>query len=487
MKKALALILLLSIAFPVKSLGYYGDYSALFTDNYVLKVPNDLTQQAVFQNKFMVNLVPKISIDSAASAFQATYSADLFSNPSDKYALVSASSEATIDIKSEVSIEFNQVISKIEIKNNGNAAVQVNLDYDIAGKGQFSMFSPENYNNVSKNYMVVMQPDLDGQALGIIGSSLLRPSFTGLYPQDNYMLSFTTAKLGPGETLSLELKFYPFTVRKEGGTAPLYPPELFSFMSEPLIDTSGSIAAIGEATTLSEKVDAMIEAVTSIAKKSDSSFTELHNVALSSTTGFDSLDSAEYFKQLCIQNDVPCRLVIGKSEDTYYAWVKAYNGQWVDVDVQNSEKQTPSYSAYYTEPTAEFHAMPYTDDNNKAAYEGTTWIAYIGQANFLIYFLVIIVIASSGVVFVMFRRAIMAKLLAGKGMTSKPVIEINGKYEILSEAIDDAFMKEIISKIKERGGIVNLDQMAETTHFSKELLEEGIRYLIDQKFARKIA
>jgi hypothetical protein len=227
-----------------------------------------------------------------------------------------------------------------------------------------------------------------------------------------------------------------------------------------------------------------MDAVGSLPKKG-AEFSELHDVDFGASE-FDSLDASVYFKQLCINNDVPCQLVIGAKEGLDYAWVKVYNGNWVDIDAYNNEKVAPSYLSFYLEPKTEVHVMPFSDNAEQMINDGTSWISTIGQLSFLFYFIIIIVVACVAIIAFQFKKVILGKLLAKKGRIAESRLDVDGKYEVLNEDIDDPFMKEIIKRIKDKDGIVNISQLVETMHYSKELIEDGITYLAEQKFIRKV-
>jgi hypothetical protein len=302
-----------------------------------------------------------------------------------------------------------------------------------------------------------------------------------MYISPVYSPSFALSKLAAGQSFSMELKYYPLMLKTEGAAG--YPAEYYSFMDEPLISVTGTGPLSVKDGSLDEKISAMLEDVGSVVK-GNAEFSSIHDV--DATTDMDSLDASEYFKQLCIENDVPCRLVIGTADNSYYAWIRAYNGQWIDVDAYGNARQLPSYDVSYLEPLADVHTMPLADDPQKMIYDGTVWIKSLGQINFLIYFIIVIVFASAGVVIFISRKMLIKKFITKGGPVWKESGTFDGKYEVLSEEIEDSFMKEIIKKIKETEGVVNTQQMSETMHFSKELIEDGISYLLDQRFLRKI-
>ena len=484
MKKIIILLLLVSVAFSVRGLGVYGDYTPIATDNYVVKVPQELSQPSVFQNSYLVTLMPKISINDASVEFSFTPPAGAFDAAADKYAMEKIETVSDHEIYAKVSIENGIVLTEIRVRNTGSAAAKLSLAYLVKGVGEkdISVFSPENYDNKSANYLVFLQPETNGQALAVLAPTEIKPTFPGVLTGKEYPIFFSVSSIGSGQTFSMQLKFMPFLLKQEGET--VYPIDLYSFMSEPLITTSGNMLSNGASGSLDEKITAIISSVDGLSKKS-AEFSGVHDVDLSGSE-FDSLDSAVYFKQLCIQHEVPCQLVIGKKGEAYYAWVKAYNGNWVDIDAYAGAKQAPNYNIAYVEPKTELHTMPFSDDTLAMVHGGTSWIASIGQMGFLIYFIIIIVVGALGIFMVFFKKVILARLLAKKGVIGKPAAEVEGKYEVLSEEVDDTFLREIIRRIKEKDGIVNMGQLVETMHFSKQLIEEGIRYLVDQKFIKKI-
>jgi len=484
MRRVIAFILLLSVCFSIKSVGLYNDYFTLVSDNYVAGIPQDLSQQAVIQNSYLISLSPKISVDDVPLNFSTSIPTALFDNPSDKYVIENKEVVSDMDISGRISAEGDQIVSDVSVRNTGSAAVKLDLEYRLNGQDgrTFSAFSPENYNNKTGNYLVLLQLNYNGQALAVIGSQEIRPSFVGILKDTVYVLYFSVPELGAGQTFSMQLKYRPFVLKEEGTLD--YPIDLYCYMSEPLIKTAGTAPAINATGEIDEKITSMMNAVSILAKKTGE-FSGIHDVNFDEPQ-FDSLDSSVYFKQLCINSDVPCRLVIGKKDEMYYAWVKVYNGNWIDIDIQNNARQTPFYDAFYLEPKTGVHTMPLSEDAGKMLFDGTSWIASIGQTGFLIYFIIIIVIASMVIFLFQFKKVILGKLMAKKGVFNKVEAEVDGKYEVLSEEIDDPFLREIIRRIKEKDGLVKMEQLVETMHFSKELIEDGIRYLLDQKFIKKV-
>ena len=484
MKTIIAFMLVLSAAFSITNIGAYGGYSALVSDNYVLKAPADFSQPAVIQNIWEVNLVPAISIAGAIIDFPVLPVEGAFGNPAGSYLVDKRDIISDAEISAKVAIDGNQMVSDISVKNSGASKVSVDIVYTIKG-GQdkdFALFSPEEYTKAPGNYLVLLQPDYKGQALAVISSQELKPNFVNLLTSRMYAVSYTVSELEPGQTFSLQIKFYPFVLREEASSG--YPNDFYSYMSEPLIRTAGAAPAGIWSGSADDRIQSMMDAVGSLPKKG-AEFSDFHDVDFNAAE-FDSLDASVYFKQLCINNDVPCQLVIGTNEGLNYAWVRAYNGNWVDIDVYNNEKAAPSYSSLYLEPKTEVHVMPFSDNAEKMVNDGTSWIGTIGQLNFLFYFIIIIVVACAAIVAFQFKKAILGKLLAKKGRIDESRTDVDGKYEVLNEDIDDPFMREIIKRIKDKDGIVNISQLVETMHYSKELIEDGITYLAEQKFLRKV-
>jgi hypothetical protein len=474
----------MSAAFSITNIGAYNGYSTLASDNYVVGVPTDLSQPAMMQNAWSINLVPAISVDGAKVDFPLVSAEDAFKNPAGSYIVDKRDIVSEAEISAKVTIEGNQVVSDISVKNSGSKKMTLDIVYNING-GQdkdFALFSPEGYTKASSNYLVLLQPDYKGQALAVISSQELKPNFVNLFTSKVYAVSYTVSDLEPGQAFSLQIKFYPFVLREEASSG--YPNDFFSYMSEPLIKTTGATPTGIWSGSADDKIKSMMDAVGSLPKKG-AEFSDLHDVDFNAAE-FDSLDTSVYFKQLCINNDMPCQLVIGTKEGLDYAWVRVYNGNWIDIDVYNNEKVAPSYPSLYLEPKTEVHVMPFSDNAEKMINDGTSWISTIGQLNFLFYFIIIIVVACAAIVAFQFKKVILGKLLAKKGRIAESRIDVDGKYEVLNEDIDDPFMKEIIKRIKDKDGIVNISQLVETMHYSKELIEDGITYLAEQRFIRKV-
>jgi hypothetical protein len=484
MKKFLALVLMLSVAFSVKGVGAYGDYTVITGDSYVLKTPFDLSQQAVMQNMYLISLTPKITVDDAPLDFSLTQPEGIFDNPAASYVIDKRDIVSDIDVYAKASMEGSQVVVEVSVKNGGSNKVKLGVSYTVNGEQDrnFALFSPEGYTKTSSKYVVLLQPDYKGQGLAIISSQPIEPNFVNLLVTKTYILSYSISDLEPGQTFSLQVKYYPFVLKEEGALG--YPDDLYCYMSEPLIKTVGSAPTATTSGSTDDKIDAMMDTVRALSKKGGE-FSSIHDVDFGAGE-FDSLDTSVFFKQLCINNEIPCQLVIGKKDEVYYAWVRAYNGNWMDIDTYANEKTTPEYQTVYVEPKTEVHNMPFSENAEKMIYDGTSWIGSMGQVSFLMYFIIIIVIACGAVVALQFKKVILGKLLAKKGKILESTVEMDGKYEVLNEDIDDPFMKEIIKRIKEKDGIVNVGQLVEVMHFSKELIEDGIAYLVDQKFIRKV-
>ncbi len=482
MKLTIALIILMSAAFSITNIGTYNGYSTLASDNYVVGVPADLSQPALMQNEWSVNLVPEISLNGTKIDFPLVPAEDVFKNPAGGYEVDKRDIVSDAEISAKVTIEGSQVVSDISVKNSGSKEMALDIVYNIAGVQDFALFSPKGYTNTSSKYLVLLQPGYNGQALAVISSQELNPNFVNLLTSKTYMVSYTVSALDPGQTFSLQIKFYPFVLKEEATSG--YPNDLYSYMSEPLIKTAGTPPNGVLSGSVDDKITSMMDTVNGLSKKG-AGFADLHDVNFG-VSEFDSLDASVYFKQLCINNDVPCQLVIGAKDGLDYAWIRAYNGNWVDIDVYNNNKTAPSYQTLYLEPKTEVHVMPFSDNAEKMINDGTNWIGTIGQVSFLFYFIIIIAIACVAVVAFQFKKVILVRLLAKKGRIAESRTDVEGKYEVLNEDIDDPFMREIIRRIKEKEGMVNISQLVETMHYSKELIEDGITYLAEQKFIRKI-
>jgi hypothetical protein len=483
MKKIIVLLLLVAIALPIKSIAFHEERFVIATDDYVISIPQDLAQQTVIENAYNVNLIPQILFNSKSVNISLIPTAGAFDNPSDSYVIEETKIVDDLEIHEKITMDENQIVSEVSIKNNGASAGDLEFSYTVGGNGGLmALFSPTIYDNRSSKYLVAMQPAYNGRALALIASQSITPVFSEILTASDYEISFGLPKVAAGATVYTQMTFYPFILKSEETMD--YPVELYSFMSEPLVNVTGTVPSSSFTGGLDDKLTQAMELVAPFVT-SNGEFSSFHSVDLNGTN-FDSLDCSVLLKQICIANNVPCRLVIGKNGDMYYSWIRAFNGQWINVDIQNGLRQEPQYAIVYLEPQTELHVMTAEDEPKKMLLDGTMWIAAMGQLNFLVYFIAIIAVASAAVVGVTFRKDLINRLLPKRGVVTRTVVEVDGKYEILSEETDDAFLKEILYYIKDKGGTVRMDNMVESMRFSKELLEDGVRYLIDQKFVRKV-
>ncbi len=76
--------------------------------------------------------------------------------------------------------------------------------------------------------------------------------------------------------------------------------------------------------------------------------------------------------------------------------------------------------------------------------------------------------------------------MAGNDVMASPEFEPAGEYEILKERAEgDVFLKDLLQKIRESNGIVDIVKFAEEMGFSKELIKYSIIHLYEEGYIKK--
>jgi hypothetical protein len=201
----------------------------------------------------------------------------------------------------------------------------------------------------------------------------------------------------------------------------------------------------------------------------------------------NSLDFVMYFKDLCDQIDMPCKTVIGQKEGEHYAWVEAYFGEWITVDPFKETKERPvGYGIIYEQPQIKTVVIQESEDMGAAFYDGTNWLKSAGKTHALLYMVLTIIFAAVFMIILQMKLKVLSKMI-GSGRENIIIKEeAGGKYKILKEDIEDQFLKDVLLQIKEMEGAVDLDAIAEKTHYSRELVVFAVTHLHNTGYITKI-
>lgn len=475
-KITLAFILIISTVFTLENIGNYDTKYIIVGENYVAKLPQALNVPVIVNNKFLVPLNPHILINDDISTITFTIDPELVERSTDRYVFEGSSIKHDVEIFESIEMNGKSMTSKVSFRNRGNTNANIKVTYGMEFDGRAALFFPYLVDNFTKNYIVAADPSLEGNSMGIATNfdmNTLPENFENI----SSWIAGGNVRLEPGQTTEFNIVFYFFNIQKPGERN--YPIEISSFLSEPLVKTTGEVENISIDET-ADKAEELISKINQSKISGSPGFGDFRDMNLDSTT-LNSLGMSMYFKKLCAKVDVPCRLVVGKVGSESYAWVRVYDNGWVDVDPYNAVKITPTgYNIYYEEP--EFEVIVLSDEDMDQAYLGATgFLASLGQNLFLVY-LVIIVIA--GLIILAVFQLKPTKIGEYFGIERKKIIrkvEVGGEYVVLKRKIDDPFLNEVLRKVIENNGKVDIKRFANELNYSPELIRSGITYLVDRK------
>jgi hypothetical protein len=483
----LVVILLLMAAVP--AITYVGNYSGRFvlvTGSYVLQLPQNFSDSAIISGRYNVNLAPKIKVNDRTIANVISVVPDSFVNPADKFAFEDTQITDTADVLVRTEIKDKYIATATTVTSKAKMNIKLDLVFEISSSDNFVLFSPALYEKKSETYFAVLNgTSLEGPALGIITSHAIQPTYSNLASMPSYSILLSVGTLKPGESFTMSVTYRPFDLERDVQRP--YPSDITAHLQEPLIRmTDGAPLKLNftNQSTNMNKVEAILTALINTTK-AEGEFTALHDVVIGMTP-YDSLTTSSYMKQNCRAYNIPCKLVIGQKSGKYYAWIQAWTNRWTDVDPQVGLVRKPDYNAIYTEPTPELHLLDTKSDAAKALYDATLFLKSTGESPYLMY---LIIIVAAGVAFfflLQFKAGLVTKLVIRKKPERTVRLEINGKYAVLKEDIDDAFLKDLLIMVKEKDGVVDARQLAAVLHVSQELVEYQIGYLRDQGYLKRV-
>ena len=345
------------------------------------------------------------------------------------------------------------------------------------------------------NYAIVALPNSNqGPALAIVSTEQLAAGFTNLQQAQDYAINFQIQELAPGTTFQLTLTLLPFNLQSKKNTYK-FTPDLSSHLYEPLVKTNEN----PDTTLSTDNADQQLnEALSKIAllNKGTPDFTALHDAQFSSN--LDSLDTAVLMKLYCQAYGIPCRLILGKNQTTMYAWVRAFTTDWKDIDVYENKPEKPAeYTVFYEEPKLELRIAPEKEKLEESLYEATTWIKQSDGFGIVIYAIVAIFLALAGYyVFTLAKTKQTPLGLPGQSKNAQTGQEqrtpyattigvLDGTYEILKEQVSDPLVADVLSHVKQKTGVVDIDEYAIELKYSKEMVTYAVTFLIEQGFIRK--
>lgn len=480
----LAFLILIPTIVSVKNVGTYGSDFVILADGYVARVPRNLGDPVDINNHYKVTISPQILINGEIATYAPVINESHVLEPQDKYIFEAKAGNPDLDISERLEFASRQITSKVSFTNRGNKDAEISITYTLNFDKNTILFSPYFVDNSSTRYVVLANGNYYGNALGAVADFDILPPSSNFRMVNSWTFGTTIPKLKPGESVSLDVAFYPFNI--QAGNETVYPKELSSFLEEPLIKVSGAatVSGITKNTEATQKFAQLIAQTDTTKKAPDGTFSLLHDVDITDA-GLDSLGMSMYFKSMCIQVELPCRLIIGERGRALYAWIEAYTNKWEDLDVFSKLALTPAgYDVIYQEPQVEVRILPGADSFAESFYRGTNWLTAVSIGfGFLIYLVIAVIFAM--MVFYLRKAVKRMTLYTGDEKVVKPE-EMSGKYNILGKESKDPFSNDILQKVKEKNGEVDTKKLAEETGYSEELIKSGLSFLVDNNIIRLV-
>src|SRR3989338_4939553 len=111
---------LFSTALAVKLVGQYSDENILATSTYVIRSPEDLSQQATINNYYSIALAPTIMVNQLPTASTAPiFNPDDLKTEVSRFALEKPSDTENARIVQRIEFKENEITSTLSIKNTG--------------------------------------------------------------------------------------------------------------------------------------------------------------------------------------------------------------------------------------------------------------------------------------------------------------------------------------------------------------------------------
>ncbi len=390
-------------------------------------------------------------------------------------------------INQDIEIHDDKIILQTTVNNQGSQEKTVNIHYPLQGPSDNKVFYPSQIENQTNRYTVMTDQDKKGLSLGV--TSNIPQTTVGSNPfKDKQSHEVKTLKrVPPGESLSLRAVLTPINIWNSEHSFK-FNPKQSNYLENPLIKPKGSVDLPTEEGTKEEKTSEILSKLSDSKTMKKGEFSHITREDISKKS-LNSLGAALAYKETCIEEKIPCKMIIGKSGDSKYAWIEAKgeNG-WKSLNPHKGIKEKPEgYEKIYEEPQPKYVEVQGDLSQNRNYMEATTFLLSTGGTPLLIYLLLISSIMIGLFIALSWKSKWIIKSLgkpSGEEIKEAPT---DGEYNILSEEkdIDKESVKTIFHKLKEEDGKVDIQKYSEETRYSKEFIEHCVRYLREEEHIKK--
>ncbi len=441
----------------------------IFTNYYTAVFNKNLENGMLINNMYNVSVVPKIIVGTK-EVVPTLFVGNAQTSFSDKIVFSGMQIEDEVEYITTIEFKEDLIISRLSVRNLGINTKSFEVVFSVKSKEPFVIFYPTLYYGVEKNYVIATQSDLKGISLGIkFNYPITQENFQKTFSmfKDGKNISFRFQNLENNEKFEIEVVFVPFCI----GDKSLQQPEYTCLIrNEKLFELPKTNYVVGN----SQGILTLVQKE-KIWKESFADFEDKEG----------SLKRALFGKSLCINSKLPCRLLIGKNQDEFVAWLSVLDNEWKEIDVYRiTYGRPPVNEIIYEEPIMRYVGAISGNDYNTFT-KITVWVETAGEKNLFLPILFIIAIT----VLVLFLINRYGRRYIEYLSSESPVkrIYIDGKYEIISEPEDSHIvLREIFEWIKQHNGEVNIKRMEVELRYSEEIIKSWLIYLIRKGHIKKI-
>ncbi len=477
------LLILSSIGISINLVGEYEGKHVIYTEDYTAQVPMqprnavDLARMTTINNKFDLDLIPAIRTEGEEYRFVPPEGQELvLEEGREEYIIEFEGGTDQLRATNRIEIKQEEIHVETTVENIGETK-EFEIIYRAKGPQDTKIFYPNAIDEGTNNYIVLTNQNHKGNSLGIVTNTIM----TGEEPFQNKSEEeiAKVIEIEPGDTETLEATYKPMNIWTEIHDLE-FSPEYAAFLENPLLNTSGELDIEITEEEPGRRTEEMLSKLSTEKQASENvEFEELYDVDMEESE-MNSLEATMMYKELCIQEEIPCKIMIGGGPESKFAWIKKLEGdEWIDVNPLEGTRSVPAYQVIYEEPTPSYVEVEGDTPAGEPYLEATEEYLIEGIGTLIL--LAVTAVATLIVfVFLFVKSDYLIEKLTPKETENKNQEEpINGKYTLVSEKedIEDRTVIPIFEKIKEENGKVDTEKYSEETKYSEKLIEHYIDYL----------
>lgn len=487
-KILIGVILITSLGTSIGLVESNSNRATLSTSKYVLDVSKsgegiDVNEDITINNKYSFTPSPLVTVGGSKIVLTPPgEEATKIEEETGSYSVSMGGEGGNAKIGQDISIYEDKIILHTTITNQGAQEKVVNIKYNVKGTENTKVFYPSKVENGTNQYTVLTNEDKKGLSLGVT-SNINQTTETGeeaFQKKKRHSVDMFGKIPGEGST-TLHVVLTPINIWNSEHDLE-FNPKFSNYLENPLVDPKGSVNLSIESGGQDEKITGILSQLKESKTMGEGEFQQIKQATISGNN-LNSLEASLAFKETCIKEKVPCKLIIGQKGEEKYSWIKAReeNG-WKAIDAHKGTEGEPTgYNKIYEEPQPKYVEVKGNLVQDINYVEATKFLLSTGGAPVLLYFAVIASTMISLFVMLSWKSEWIINSLGAPSGEEIKRVPINGKYKILSEEedIDKQSVKTIFEKLKEEEGEVEVQRYSEESKYSEEFIGHCVRYLRD--------